>query len=186
LQNSRQLVSQLKGQLQGIQGSLDALLEGRVPVTFTGYFGAGPTPAPGPAPALAPAPVPVPAPALTPISVSTALSVGTNTGMPVITALARVFTVPDVWKEWAEGFAGRPAIRELEETWGSRWRLGNVIRVQFCRQRVIWDEIIARTTRGKSELEAVTELELLRAGRSLKQLADELRQRYQRSHQQLN
>jgi hypothetical protein len=90
LQNSRQLVSQLKGQLQGIQGSLDAFLEGRVPVTFTSYFGAGPTPAP------TPAPVPVPAPALTPINVSTVLSVGTNTGMPVITALTCVFTVPDV------------------------------------------------------------------------------------------
>jgi hypothetical protein len=100
LKNSRQLISQLKGQLQGIQGSLDTLFEGRVLVKFTGYFGAGPTPAS----------------TLAPISVSTASSVGTSTGMPIITALARVFTVPDVWKEWAEGFAGRPAIRELKET----------------------------------------------------------------------
>ena len=61
LQNSQQLVSQLQGQLRDIQGGLDALLESRVPVTFTGYFGAGPTPAPmlTPTPVLAPTSVPI-------------------------------------------------------------------------------------------------------------------------------
>jgi hypothetical protein len=86
--------------------------------------------------------------------------------MPVVAALAKVFTVRDVWKEWEEGIAGQPAVRVLEETWGSRWRPGNGIRVQFCRRKVIWDELLARTASGKSEEEAVAELELLRAGRS--------------------
>ena len=42
LQNSQRLASRLKSKLQGVQDSVDALLQGRVPITFTGYFGAGP------------------------------------------------------------------------------------------------------------------------------------------------
>ncbi|KAH7462206.1 hypothetical protein FOMA001_g18646 [Fusarium oxysporum f. sp. matthiolae] len=44
-------------------------------------------------------------------------------------------------------------------------------------RKVIWDELLARTASGKSEEEAVAELELLRAGRSLNRLVDELKQR---------
>ena len=58
-----------------------------------------------------------------------------------------------------------------------------MVRVQFCRRKVIWDEVLARVTRGKTEEEAVAELELLRAGRSLNQLVDELKQRRQRQRQ---
>jgi hypothetical protein len=63
----------------------------------------------------------------------------------------------------------------LEETWGSRWRPGNGVRVQFCRRKVIWDELLARMASGKSEEEAVAELELLRAGWSLNRLVNELK-----------
>lgn len=175
LQNSRQLVSRLEGKLQGIQGSLDALLQGRVPITFTGYFGAGPTGPVEPPPATA-----TPTPAPVPVGAGVPIASGAAPGLPVVAALARAFTVTDVWREWKEGLAGRPAIRELEETWGSRWRPGNAVRVQFCRRKVIWDEVLARAAHGgKSEAEAVAELELLRAGRSLNQLVDELKQRRQ-------
>jgi hypothetical protein len=58
---------------------------------------------------------------------------------------------------------------------GSRWRLGNTIRVQFCRRKVIWDELQARVAHIKSEDETVAELELLRAGRGLSRLANDLR-----------
>jgi hypothetical protein len=100
-------------------------------------------------------------------------------GPPVYTALAKAYTVGDVWREWKEGLAGRLAVRELEETWGSRWRPGNTVRVQFCRRKVIWDEVLARVARGRGEEEVVAELELLRAGRSLNQLVDELKHRRQ-------
>ncbi|KAM4056519.1 transcriptional activator of glycolytic enzymes domain-containing protein [Hirsutella rhossiliensis] len=150
------------------------------PITFTGYFGAGSAealaPAPAPAPSTVPtlnlntAPAPAPAPAPEPLV----------PGMPIVTALARVFTVGDVWKEWGEGFAGQKAVRELEETWGSRWRPGNGVRVQFCRRKVIWDELLARMASGKCKEAAVAELELLRAGRSLNRLVDELKQRRRR------
>ena len=124
-----------------------------------------PTQAPAPAPveeSEGAAPLPVPAPVPTPVP---------KPDPPIFTALAKAFTVKDVWREWKEGSAGRPAIRELEEKWGSRWRPGNTIRVQFCRRKVIWDELLGRIARGKSEAEAVAELELLRAGRRLNQLA---------------
>jgi len=48
--------------------------------------------------------------------------------------------------------------------------------VQFCRRKVIWDALRARTARGKSVEEAIAELEQLRAGQSLKRLAEKLRQ----------
>jgi hypothetical protein len=35
--------------------------------------------------------------------------------MPVVTALSKAFTVRDAWREWKEGIAGQPAVRELEE-----------------------------------------------------------------------
>ncbi|EXK25311.1 hypothetical protein FOMG_18008 [Fusarium oxysporum f. sp. melonis 26406] len=100
--------------------------------------------------------------------------------MLVVAALAKVFTVRGVWKEWEEGIAGQPAVRVLEETWGSRWRPGNRVRVQFCSRKVIWDELLARTASGKNEEEAIAELELLRAGRILNRLIDELKQRRRR------
>ena len=125
--------------------------------------------------------IPVPRPVLVDAAI-----VGPSTpepGLPVFVALAKAYTVKDVWREWKEGLAGRPAVQELEEKWGSRWRPGNTVRVQFCRRKVIWDEVLARVARGKNEEEVITELELLRAGRSLNQLVDELKHR--RQHQQL-
>jgi hypothetical protein len=182
LQNSQRLAARLEDKVQGLQGSLDALLRGQIPVTFTGYFGAGPAvPATGligqgTAPVAAPiATLAAISPALAPPGAATAI----GQSLPVFTALARAFTVKEVWREWKEGLAGRPAIQELEERWGSSWRPGNAVRVQFCRRKVIWDELLARIARGKSEEEAVAELEQLRAGRSLNRLVDELKQRHQ-------
>ncbi|KAM4057398.1 hypothetical protein HRG_014406 [Hirsutella rhossiliensis] len=50
LQNSQRLAIRLEARLDGIQGGLDALLQGKVPITFTGYFGAGSAEALAPAP----------------------------------------------------------------------------------------------------------------------------------------
>jgi hypothetical protein len=188
LQNSQRLASRLESrlasevravqdQLRDLRGSLDAVLQGQVPLkTITYYYGAGP-PAPIPAPAGVP---PASAPLAHGPSAAPEPPAPLAPSMPVVTALAKAFTVRDAWREWKEGIAGQPAIRELEEAWGSRWRPGNGVRVQFCRRKVIWDAVLARTARGKSEEEAVAELELLRAGRSLNQLVDDLKQRRQR------
>jgi hypothetical protein len=176
LHNSNRLANRLEARLDSLQGSLNALLQGQVPATFTGYFGA-----PQAAPVSIPPPLPVAIAASVAIAGSPAgmAAAPALPGPPLYTALAKAYTVRDVWREWKEGLAGRPAIRELEEMWGSRWRPGNTVRVQFCRRKVVWDEVLARVARGKSEEEAVTELELLRAGRSLNQLVDELKHRRQ-------
>jgi len=117
LQNSQRLASRLESrltsevravqdQLRDLRGSLDAILQGQVPLkTVTYYYGAGPAalaaPAPAPAgmplasaplahgPSAAPEPPAPPAPS-----------------MPVITALAKAFTVRDAWREWKEGITG--------------------------------------------------------------------------------
>ena len=186
LHNSTRLAGQLRGelgdlrsQLAGVEGRLDALFRGDIPITS--YFGVprgpvlvGTTLPPPPPPtsvnigALIAAPVVPLAPAAPP-----------EPGAPVYTALAKAYIVTDMWREWKEGLGSQPAIQELEETWGSSWRPGNAIRVQFCRRKVIWDTIRARVARGGTEEEAIAELELLRAGRSLSQLVDKLKQRRQ-------
>jgi hypothetical protein len=114
LRNSQRLANRLEGQLQGLQGSLDALLQGQVPITFTGYFGAGLALAAALVLALVLAAAPAPALASTPLAFSPGASAAAPE-LPVVAALARAFIVKDVWREWQEGFAGRPAIRELEE-----------------------------------------------------------------------
>ncbi|KAJ4017437.1 hypothetical protein NW758_015075 [Fusarium oxysporum] len=94
----QRLAIRLEARLEGIQGGLDALLQSKVPVTFTGHFGAGPAVSLAPAPLTAPTLNfnTAPAPALEPLV----------PGMPIVAALAKVFTVRDVWKEWEEGIAG--------------------------------------------------------------------------------
>ena len=158
--------------LQALQAQLDRVLH--VPITFT--LGGGPLAAPAAPPAI----VPVPAAIGRPVAAAAAAATPATSdaaGPPILTALARVFTVKDAWREWQEGLAGQPALRELEARWGSRWRPGNAVRIAFSRRKVIWDEILARTARGKSVDEAVAELELLRASRSLNSLVEELKRR---------
>lgn len=177
LHNSTRLASRLEDRIEALQRSLDALLQGQVPIIFTGCFGAPQGPAATPVTSIAPT---APTALLSTVPGSSTVPGPTpKPGPPVYTALAKAYTVRDVWREWKDGLAGQPAVRDLEEAWGSSWRPGNTVRVQFCRRKVVWDEILARVARGKAEEEAVAELELLRAGRSLNQLVDELKHRRQ-------
>jgi hypothetical protein len=106
LQNSQRLAARLKDKVQSLQGSLDALLRGQIPVTFTGYLSAGPTGLAKQGIALIAILAPVLAPALAPAAAAIAI----RQSLPVFTALARAFIVKDIWQEWKEGLAGRPAI----------------------------------------------------------------------------
>jgi Transcriptional activator of glycolytic enzymes len=174
LHNSQQLISQLSSQLASQTKLLETLLSGKIPIT--GYLGGNPSLVlgmPGPAPAPAPAPATGPAPA-------PATATQQPVAPPIVTSLSKLYTVKDVWREWKEGIAGRPSIQELEEQWGSRWRPGGTIRVQFCRRKVIWDAISSRIARGKSEAEAIAEVDRIRDGQSLNRLVDILKDRRQR------
>jgi hypothetical protein len=86
-------------------------------------------------------------------------------------------TVADVWREWKEGIAGRPALQELEETWGHLLRPKPKDKTAWSRRKVILDELTRLIARGRSEEAAVAELEALRAGRHLQRLIEDLKAR---------
>jgi hypothetical protein len=91
LHSSQQLAGQLASQLASQESKfLDTLLSGKIPITITGYLGAGPSLVLG-VPAAAPAAAPAVAAALTPVSQPAA--------PPIITSLAKVYTVEDAWRK---------------------------------------------------------------------------------------
>ena len=96
-----------------------------------------------------------------------------SAGPPAYT-LFNARTVADVWREWEEGILGGPAVKNLEETWGSRWRPSGKARTAWCRRKVILDELLAAQARGLSPGDAVAALEARRAGRHLHKLVIEL------------
>jgi len=161
--------------LQALQAQLDRVLH--VPITFTLGGEPSTTLAASPAVAAVAAAAAAGLPPAAPVVAATAIS--DAAGPPTLPALAQIFTVKDAWREWQEGLAGQPPLRELEERWGSRWRPGNAIRIAFSRRKVIWDEISTRVARGKSVNEVVAELEQLRASQSLNWLVEELKRRRQ-------
>ena len=179
LQSSQLHASHVQKELQALQGRIDVLLNGQVPITITGFLGGLAKEATAPV-STAPLVPPPTASASASASASEPGPESTPAGIPIVTALARAITVQDAWREWKEGIGGLPAVRALEEEFGSRWRPGNVIRVQFCRRKVIWDAVLARIAAGATEEAAVAELEHIRNGKSLNRLVDELKARRRR------
>lgn len=118
------------------------------------------------------------APSLSLFSPNMALDTASDVGPPVYT-LFPARTVTDAWREWKEGIGGRPALEELEEKWGARWRPEAAQRTAFCRRKVVLDELHRLQKAGRSPEDAVAELEALRAGRSLGKLAVDLMARRQ-------
>lgn len=76
---------------------------------------------------------------------------------------------------------GGPALKDLEKIWGCRWRPTAAQRTAWCRRMVLYTELHRLQNNGHSADEAVAELEVLRAGRSLRKLIDELTARRQRA-----
>jgi hypothetical protein len=141
---------------------------------MTGYL-ASATATPAVAPAIGLALEPTPAPSL-----KGALASAATSGIPIVSCFPKVYTVADVWREWKEGMTGGPPLESLEAQFSPRWRLGNTMTVQFCRRKVVWDALKTLIARGRSEEEAIGELETMRDGQSLNRLVDLLRQRHQR------
>ncbi|KAM7186580.1 Transcriptional activator of glycolytic enzymes domain containing protein [Rhypophila sp. PSN 637] len=174
------LVKRVLPELYSLQ-QLDQLLNTKI--IMTGYLGnAATAPATAPATGLVPEAAPWPhGPAAWPaIAPSPKAEPAAASGIPIVSCLPKVYTVAEIWREWTEGVAGGPAIESLEEQYGHRWRPGNTMTMQFCRRKVVWDALRALIARGRSEEEAIQELEALRDGQSLNRLVDLLRQRRQR------
>lgn len=89
-------------------------------------------------------------------------------------------TVADAWREWTEGIAGGPAVRDLESAWGHRWRPEPKAQVAWNRRKEVLEEVQRLIKRGHSEESAVAELESRRGGGSLRKLIEELKARKRR------
>jgi len=81
--------------------------------------------------------------------------------------------VADVWREWKEGIGG-PPLEALEQRWGHRLRPMAHQRVAWSRRKVLLDEILRLRQGGLSAAEAVSQLDGLRDGRSIRNLSDRL------------
>jgi hypothetical protein len=86
-------------------------------------------------------------------------------------------TVADVWREWREGIAGRPALQGLERTLGHLLRPKAKDHTAWSRRKVILDELTRLIARGRTEEATVAELEAIRAGRHLRRLIEDLKGR---------
>jgi len=78
-------------------------------------------------------------------------------------------TVRQLWDEWFTSLNGRPSIDQLNQEWGSRWRMDSKEINFYSRRKVIIDEIFQRTVAGNWQA-AVVEVESLRKGASLDKL----------------
>src|SRR3569833_888053 len=173
LSSTQQLASQLANQHAQLAAQLNTLnswFSGQAPVTITGYLGPSPS-------NLGPG-LTGPAGQATEATAVPAVG-GRQTGPPIVSSLMKVYTVPDLWRDWTEGLDGRSAVRDLEARWGSRWRPDPKIRVEFCRRKRIWDAVQARIDRGRRGAGARAEIEKFRDGQSLRRLSERLKEQRQ-------
>ena len=94
-------------------------------------------------------------------------SVIPNADGPPTAVYSTANSVREVWEEYRHGIDGQPSIESLDATWGPRWRPEPRGRTWYSRRKVIWDKIRELIHDGLSEEAAVSEVERLRAGRSM-------------------
>jgi hypothetical protein len=64
-----------------------------------------------------------------------------------VSSLSRAIgTVLQLWDEWTVGIEGKPAVQDLERSYGPAWRPSASEHVLFSRRKIIVDEIQARIT----------------------------------------
>jgi len=82
------------------------------------------------------------------------------TTLPTYKLSRSLHTVHDLWKEWTEGLCGGPAVKDLEERWGTEWRKEDTERRFFNNRRVVLNEVKRVAAEQKiSEAEAVEVVE---------------------------
>ncbi|GMM32256.1 hypothetical protein DAMA08_050010 [Martiniozyma asiatica (nom. inval.)] len=57
--------------------------------------------------------------------------------IPEVDLNSQAKTVRHVWEEWQYGHKGRPALREMENKWGTRWRRGRIAKSAQRRKKVV-------------------------------------------------
>ena len=63
-------------------------------------------------------------------------------------------------------------VEQLENEWGTAWRPQKHQRVEFCRRKVIWDEMRRLVASGLSEDQAIEHLEEMRGTSSMNVLRE--------------
>ena len=94
---------------------------------------------------------------------------GVVTDIPRYTMSRQVVTVTGLWTEWMEGINGGPAVRDLEENFGARWRSNATERAFFYRRKSIIKYVIHYASEHTiDESEAVARVEDMRKSMKLK------------------
>lgn len=143
-----------------------------------------PSPSPSPSPSASscstpPATTPSPIPSASIPSPDMDLDPDLNAEPPKHTMDRETRSIVTLWHEWHEGYGGRPAIKALDQRWGSRWRADRRSEVQWysVRHEVI-REIgkVARADRC-TEIQAAHRLEFERrqSGASIDKYVKRLR-----------
>ncbi|KAF4045171.1 Transcriptional activator of glycolytic enzyme [Phytophthora infestans] len=94
-------------------------------------------------------------------STSTPVAASQHAPLPPTYKLVRsIKTVQQVWQEWTTGIHGGPAVRDLEERYGSNWRNSPAEKRFFFRRKRIIDRVTLVTQQQHvSEAQAVCILE---------------------------
>ena len=71
-------------------------------------------------------------------------------------------TVPQVWEEYTVGIYGQPSVRSLDLEFGSRWRTSFGARKIYESRKPIYSTVESLIHQGKTEQDAVNELETVR------------------------
>ena len=79
------------------------------------------------------------------------------TDIPNYKMSRKITTVNGLMAEWFGGIEGKPAIHDLEETFGARWRSRGSERTFFCRRKVIIDHIVKVATEENLTVEVSAE-----------------------------
>ncbi|MEN9446430.1 MAG: hypothetical protein RL728_942 [Bacteroidota bacterium] len=84
-----------------------------------------------------------------------------------------VLTVGLVYKEWYDGWDGRPSISELNQKYGFRWRAKKDVKVYSRRSKII-REIQKMIAAGNTAESAISILETRRGKKAISTFADSL------------
>ncbi|KAI9208022.1 transcriptional activator of glycolytic enzymes-domain-containing protein [Polychytrium aggregatum] len=94
-----------------------------------------------------------------------------------------ILTVPEAWREYTDGIDGGPAIQQLEQRWGARWRSSHKEMKFFCRRNIIYVYILEQLNKRPLD-EILAELETMRNNSSLNALSNKLKKMKQESEKE--
>lgn len=97
-----------------------------------------------------------------PISESSNISSSLPSDVPVFTFDKTITSVKDAWKEYCKGVNGGPAVKDLENRYGAKWRSVNATKKFYSRRKILYRAIEVGVSRGSTEVECIQRLETIR------------------------